>query len=266
MNKQKFGFSIGIFDILSSEIRKKIREEASKSEIFALGVYTNDFIENELMNECMKTTEQRIEIAELLDGVDFAFPVDSKQSEKVKEEIESAYMKYLESQKKEKEEKFKVGFVIGSFDLLHSGHIENIKLAKEQCQKLAAVVKTDERIIKNKKKTPLQRTAERASILGELKSIDHVFYMDLDTTRAELIDEIAEYYNVEKSDMVIIFGSDLKEKEEAHKEELKDINVLFTDRDKKKMETVSSSYYQEKCKKNNRKLEDLENLEEEHLK
>ena len=48
VKKQKLGFSIGIFDILTSGIRKKIRKEAEECEVYGIGVYTDDFIEKEL--------------------------------------------------------------------------------------------------------------------------------------------------------------------------------------------------------------------------
>ena len=85
--------------------------------------------------------------------------------------------------------------------------------------------------------------------------------MDLNTTREELIEEIQEYYGVEKSDMVLVLGSDLKRKEEEHKEELKDINVVFTDRNEEKMKEVSSSGYQKKLRDMNTYIKDLEYLE-----
>lgn len=264
VKKQKLGFSIGIFDILTSGIRKKIRKEAEECEVYGIGVYTDDFIEKELNTQCLKNQEQRMMIARELEGVDFIFSIDSKEAKKAKEELEKAYFEYTEQRKIEEEQKkYKLGFTIGSFDVLHSGHIENIKLAKKLCDKLAVVVKTDERIKQNKHKDPLQNTLQRAENVGALKYVDHVFYMDLNTTREELIEEIQEYYGVEKSDMVLVLGSDLKRKEEEHKEELKDINVVFTDRNEEKMKEVSSSVYQKKLRDMNTTIKDLEDLEEE---
>ena len=87
MDKQKFGMTLGIFDIISSNVRYKIIEESNKYETYALGVYTNEFIQKELMSGCMKTTEQRMEIAEQL--ADFAFSVNTKDSNEVKHSLES---------------------------------------------------------------------------------------------------------------------------------------------------------------------------------
>lgn len=63
VKKQKLGFSIGIFDILTSGIRKKIRKEAEECEVYGIGVYTDDFIEKELNTQCLKNQEQRMMIA-----------------------------------------------------------------------------------------------------------------------------------------------------------------------------------------------------------
>lgn len=264
MDQPKFGFSLGIFEVLTPKIRKNIREAAEKYDIYALGVYTDDFVQRELNTACYKTTQQRMEIAEQLDGINFIFPVDTKDPNKAKMEIEEAYKQYLEKMvtEEKQKQKYKIGFVIGSFDVLHSGHIENIKLAKAQCEKLAAVVKSDERIKINKNKTPLQKTSERANNVRELKSIDHVFYMNLETTRKDLIEEISEYYGVDKSEVAVFLGSDLREKESRYAEEWDGINLVFTERDNEKMKVVSSSYYQKKLKEDNVDLKKLEDLED----
>ena len=265
MNKQKFGMTIGIFDIISSNVRYKIKEEANKYETYALGVYTNEFIQNELLTDCMKTTQQRMEIAEQL--ADFVFPVDTRDSNEIKKHLEDAYIKYLERKKIEDEKKFKVGCIIGSFDLLHSGHIENIKLAKQLCEKLAVFVKTDERIFQNKHKKPFQSTEERAMILKELKPIDSVFYMDIKHNREDLIKKLIDFYGVKPSDIVVAFGSDLKNKEEIYRNEWEKIGVsiAYTERDPEKMKVISSSHYQQFCNENNQNINDLENREDMHI-
>ena len=168
---------------------------------------------------------------------------------------------------KEKAKKYKLGFVIGSFDVLHAGHLENLKLAKEMCDTLVVVLKTDERILKGKNKKPKQSTAERVAILKMIKIIDDINYMDIDTTRSDIINDLIEKYkDIELKDIVAIFGSDLKEKEKSYiATDWKDINVAFTDRDPEKMKIVSSSNYQKICDSNGG-IEKLEQVEEENLK
>ena len=250
LNKKEFGYTIGIFDIICKDIRKKIKEQAQKDEAYGLGVYTDRYCENELMTLPMKTTEDRMEIAKCFEGVDFVFEVDSKNEQEIEDAAKSAYLDYIEKQKKQNNvKKYKIGFVIGSFDVFHAGHLENLMLAKEMCEKLVVVLKTDERILKNKHKTPRQSTFERASILRMLIIIDEIIYMDIDTTRGDILEEIkSKYENTELRNVAAIFGSDLQEKEKPFiNTDWKEINVVFTDRDPQKMKIVSSSNYQRVC-------------------
>lgn len=256
MEKIEFGFSIGIFDILTKKIRQSIEEEAKKYSCYALGIYTDDFIENELKTDCLKNLEDRMQIANQIEGVSFTFPIDGREVTQITKLVQEQYMKYLDAKEEEQNQKYDVGFVIGTYDLFHAGHLENILLAKKQSKKLAAVIKTDERVLKNKNKMPVQNTAERAKVIAALKPIDHVFFMDIDSTRADVINEVCEYYGVNREDIAMFLGSDLKEKESKHKDELEGINLIFTDRDEDKMKVVSSSYYQEQYKKQNRKDKD----------
>ena len=104
-------------------------------------------------------------------------------------------------------------------------------------------------------------------ILNELKPIDSVFYMDVDTTREDIVKELTEFYGVEPSDIVMAFGSDLKEKEETYKDEWErlGVSVAYTDRDPEKMKIVSSSHYQKIAKENESSIMDLENKEDRHM-
>lgn len=122
-------------------------------------------------------------------------------------------------------------------------------LAKEMCEKVVVVLKTDERIFKNKHKKPKQSTAERTSILSLMKIIDSISYMDIDTTRKDIVEDIKSIYkDIDSKDIAAIFGSDLQEKEEQFlNKDWKDINVVFTNRDQQKMKIVSSSNYQKIC-------------------
>ena len=250
LNKKEFDYTIGIFDVICRDIRKKIKEQTQSEGVYGLGVYTDRYCENELMTLPMKTTEERMNIARYFEGVNFVFPVDSRDEQKIEDAARSAYLNYIEEQKKKNEDKkYKAGFVIGSFDVFHAGHLENLMLAKEMCENLVVVLKTDERIFKNKHKVPKQSTAERASILSMLKIIDKITYMDIDTTRRDVVEDVkSKYKEIQSKDIVAIFGSDLQEKEEPYiDKDWKDINVVFTNRDPQKMKIVSSSNYQREC-------------------
>lgn len=266
-NSKDFSYTVGMYDVVCKAIRKKITEEAEKEGVYGIGVYTNEFCEQELMTCPMKSLEERMEIARCFEGVDFVFSVDTKERKKMDVLAEKAYLEYLDKQKKEEEvKKYKVGFVIGSFDVFHQGHLENLILAKKVCENLVVILKTDERILKNKNKKPRQSTAERASVLRFMKLIDEIRYMDLDTTRKDIVDDILTLYQgVEKHDIAAIFGSDLQSKEQQFIDtDWAEINVVFTHRDPEKMKVVSSSNYQKICDANGG-ISKLEEVEEESL-
>lgn len=262
-----FSYTIGIYDVVCRDIRMKIQEEAKKEGPYGIGVFTDRYCEQELMTRPMKSLEERMEIAKCFEGVDFVFAVDSRNPKQNDEAAQVAYEKYLEENKKdEAAKKYKVGFVIGSFDVFHAGHLENLLLAKKMCEKLVVVLKTDERIMKNKNKSPRQSTAERASILSFMKPIDDILYMDIDTTRRDIISDVMDLYKgIEGKDIVAIFGSDLQKKEEVFLDtDWADINVVFTDRNPEKMKVVSSSNYQKICDSNGG-IEHLEKMEAENM-
>ena len=198
----------------------------------------------------MKSVKERMKIVESIEGVNFVFEVNTNNQERIDELAKQAYLEYQEQIELErKSKKYKVGFVIGSFDLFHAGHLENLQLAKAQCDNLVVVLKSDERIMKNKNKIPRQPFSERMEVLKCIKIVDKVLCMDVDTERGDIIEDIlGEYPDIQKSDIVAIFGSDLEEKERPHTEDAwKDINVIFTYRAPEKMKIVSSSSYQKKC-------------------
>ena len=259
--ENKFYFTHGMFDLICKDIREKIAKESGKEGVYGIGVLTDRYCEEELMTHPLKNLEQRMKIAQSLEGVDFVFPLDDLS--KKWEEAEKAFQEYKRQEdEKRKRKQYKVGFIIGSFDVFHSGHLENIEMAKDLCEKLFVVLKSDERIIQKKGKIPQQSTAERAAILKCLKQVEEVLYMDIDTTREDVLQDVIRVAgNVEKKDIVAIFGSDLKEKEEEHEnEEWKEINVVYTYRDPNKMKTISSTHYQDMCRQNGgiQKIETIE--------
>ena len=248
-----FNYTVGIYDVICRAIRVKLREEAQKDGAYGIGVYTDRYCEQELMTQTMKKLEDRMEIARSFEGVDFVFSVDTRDSKSIEEVAQEAYLEYLEQKKNnEGEKKYKIGFAIGSFDLFHAGHLENLTLAKNLCDKLIVVLKTDERIRKKKNKSPRQSTGERAEALKCIKIVDDIIYYDVDATRQDIIDDImSRYKDIEPKDIVAIFGSDLQKKEEARlTTDWANINVAFTNRDSEKMKLVSSTNYQKICDAN----------------
>ena len=252
--KRKYTYVKGIFDVITKEVREKIKMSKEEGKPLGIGVFSDEYCEDTIFTKPTKELEHRLSVAEGFSGVDFVFPI--QLGERIDEIAENAYNEYLVRIKAatSKKEEFKAGIVIGSYDLLHAGQIENIKLASEFCERLYAVVKTDERILANKNKNPMQNTTERANNVKLLKSVSGVTYMDLDSTREDIIKDVIEMYKedtgkeISESEIVAIFGEDLKEKEEIHKKEWGDVSLRFTSRPVEKMKKVSSSSYQKKIK------------------
>lgn len=77
--------------------------------------------------------------------------------------------------------KYKIGYTQGAFDMFHIGHLNLIRNAKAQCEKLVVGVNSDELIEKYKKKTPIICETDRVDIISALKYVDRtVLVSDLD--------------------------------------------------------------------------------------
>lgn len=80
------------------------------------------------------------------------------------------------------------GYISGSFDMFHIGHLNLIRRAKERCDHLIIGVLADECIVKGKKKWPVIPLGERLEIVGALKYVD-----ELDVTTEPLLNKIAAW-------------------------------------------------------------------------
>lgn len=271
--EKNFKYIVGIFDVITKEIRRNIKKDGQNLDVpLGVGVYTDEFCENTLFTHPAKTLEHRMQIAKGMGGVVFTFPVSSLSKEETEIAAQEAYERYLAEIKQLNDiKKYKTGFIIGSFDLLHAGHMENINIASEVCNDLYVVVKTDERIMANKHKTPVQNTTERANNLRMLRQVRDVLYMDLDSTRQDIIEDIIAQYEIdhdgakiEPGEIAAIFGEDLKDKEMEHESEWGDVNLVFTPRSSEKMQTISSSAYQQIVRSNGG-LAEYQRREDENL-
>lgn len=96
--------------------------------------------------------------------------------------------------------KYNVGYTTGVFDMFHIGHLNILKNAKSQCEKLIVGVTTDE-LAQYKHKTPIIPYNERAEIVSAIKYVDKV-------VPQETMDKMEAYERL-KFDVIFV-GDDWK--------------------------------------------------------
>jgi rfaE bifunctional protein nucleotidyltransferase chain/domain len=119
-----------------------------------------------------------------------------------------------ELRKKFKEEKKKVVFTNGCFDLIHSGHVDYLVKAKALGDILILALNTDNSIKRIKgNKRPILNQKERSFIVANLKPVDYVTFFEEDTP-AEIINELIPDILVKGEDWAIdkIVGREVVEK------------------------------------------------------
>lgn len=87
--------------------------------------------------------------------------------------------------------KGKIVLVGGCFDILHYGHIEFMRQAKQQGDLLVIALESDEFIIHKKKRKPFHTQAQRASVLAALRYTDVII-------KLPLLNKDEDYFNLVK--------------------------------------------------------------------
>ena len=88
----------------------------------------------------------------------------------------------------ETDKHWKKGYISGSFDMFHVGHLNLIRWAKERCDYLIVGVLDDECIHNGKGKLPVIPLCDRLEIIGALKYVD-----ETDITTASLLNKVAAW-------------------------------------------------------------------------
>jgi glycerol-3-phosphate cytidylyltransferase len=67
-----------------------------------------------------------------------------------------------------------IGYAPGAYDLFHIGHLNILKHAAENCDRLIAGVVSDEMLLRSKGRSPVIPLAERMEIVRNLRFVDEV--------------------------------------------------------------------------------------------
>ena len=119
----------------------------------------------------------------------------------------------------------KVGFTASTFDLLHAGHVQMLREAKEQCDYLICGLQVDPSVDRANKNAPIQTIVERYTQLRAVGYVDEIIPYG---TEQDLEDILRSF----KLDVRII-GDEYKEKNftgRAYCEE-KGIELYYNARD-----------------------------------
>lgn len=134
--------------------------------------------------------------------------------------------------KKFREQKKKVVFTNGCFDLIHAGHVDYLSIAKALGDILIVGLNTDESVKRIKSnKRPILKQDERAFILSNLKPVDYVVLFDEDTPE-KLISQLIPDVLVKGSDWEIknIVGKEIVEKSGGEVKTIEFVNDQSTSR------------------------------------
>jgi len=98
----------------------------------------------------------------------------------------------------------KIGFTASTFDLLHAGHVQMLREAKEQCDYLICGLQVDPNIDRPEKNAPIQTVVERYTQLKGVKYVDEI--IPYDTERD--LEDILTMYHID----VRVLGEEYKDK------------------------------------------------------
>lgn len=119
----------------------------------------------------------------------------------------------------------RVGFVASSFDLLHAGHVQMLREAREQCDYLIVGLQTDPTIDRPNKNSPVQTIVERYTQLKGVRYVDEIIPYATEND----LEDILSMYHID----VRILGEEYREKDFTGKDTCKkrSIQLYFNKRD-----------------------------------
>ena len=119
----------------------------------------------------------------------------------------------------------KVGFTASTFDLLHAGHVQMLREAKEQCDYLICGLQVDPSTDRPEKNAPIQTVVERYTQLKAVSYVDEIIPYGTEQD----LEDILTMYNID----VRILGEEYRDKDFTGKDicRRRDIDLHFNKRD-----------------------------------
>ena len=118
-----------------------------------------------------------------------------------------------------------VGITFSTFDLLHAGHVQMLREAKEQCDYLICGLQMDPSADRPEKNAPVQTIVERYTQLKGVKYVDEI----IPYCSEKDVEDILTMYHIN----VRILGEEYRDKEFTGKDicRKRDIDLYFNKRD-----------------------------------
>lgn len=132
-----------------------------------------------------------------------------------------------------------VGFTASAFDLLHSGHIQMLRDAKQVCDYLVVGLQVDPSLDRPEKNKPIQTVVERYVQLAAVKHVDEIVPY---VTERDL-EDILEMFSIN----IRILGEEYRDKDFTGKEicRKRGIQLHFNKRDHRfSSSSLRSSIYE----------------------
>lgn len=98
----------------------------------------------------------------------------------------------------------RVGFTCSAFDLLHAGHVQMLREAKEQCDYLLVGLQIDPSIDREEKNAPVQSIVERYTQLKAVGYVDEIIPYRTETD----LEDILSMYHID----VRVLGEEYRDK------------------------------------------------------
>jgi len=118
----------------------------------------------------------------------------------------------------------KVGITFSAFDLLHAGHVQMLREAKEQCDYLICGLQMNPALDRQEKNDPIQTVVERYTQLKAVSYVDEI----IPYNNEKDVEDILTMYHID----VRILGEEYREKDFTGKDICKKrgIQLYFNNR------------------------------------